>query len=275
MTIQTTTPKPSGLTPEEQTHYDREGYCIIPRPVLPEARFEGLRDYFDQILREKDPQGRPEALDVPHFVYPRLFEWVLDPAVLDLVEPILGPDLALFSTHFICKPQGDGRRVPWHEDSYYWKGMIDPMQVVTVWLALDPSTVENGCMRVVPRTHRTPDSEYEEVDSTLNIFPTEIRDRATFDARAVPIELAPNQASLHDAHLIHGSPPNRSALRRCGYTMRFISTRVRFDDEKFGHFHQIYLARGRDHAGNRYADPTRAHEDLAANRKIYKKAGTH
>jgi hypothetical protein len=65
-------------------------------------------------------------MDKPHFTDTKLFDWVLSDRVLDLVEPLLGPDFQLFSTHFICKPQGDGRRVPWHEDSAYWKGMLEP-----------------------------------------------------------------------------------------------------------------------------------------------------
>ena len=48
---------------------------------------------------------------------------------------------------------------------------------------------------------------------------------------------------------MHGSDANLSNVRRCGYTMRFISTRVKFDQEKHGQYHHIYLARGRDHAG--------------------------
>ena len=42
-----------------------------------------------------------------------LFRWAMSDAVLDLVEPIIGSDIALFSTHFICKPKGDGKRLPW------------------------------------------------------------------------------------------------------------------------------------------------------------------
>ena len=55
--------------------------------------------------------------------------------VLDIIEPLIGPDIALFSSHFICKPRGNGKRVPWHEDSFYWRGMMQqPIEVCTVWL---------------------------------------------------------------------------------------------------------------------------------------------
>ena len=72
---------------------------------------------------------------------PKLFDRVLSNQILDLVEPLLGPDFNLFATHFFCKPKGDGCRVPWHEDSAYWKGMLEPMEAVTVWLAIAPLSV--------------------------------------------------------------------------------------------------------------------------------------
>ena len=79
-------------------------------------------------------------------------------------------------------------------------------------------------MKVIPRTQDNGYSEYELVDEQKNVFPTEIK-KHQFDAsKAVPLELEPNQASLHDGKLMHGSDANTSNLRRCGYTMRHIST---------------------------------------------------
>ena len=60
----------------------------------------------------------PEHLDVPHFTTTRGYSTGSSPdEVLDVVESIIGPDIALWSSHFICKPPGVGKRVPWHEDS--------------------------------------------------------------------------------------------------------------------------------------------------------------
>ncbi|MEK7411950.1 MAG: hypothetical protein AAB263_01390, partial [Planctomycetota bacterium] len=61
---------------------------------------------------------------------------------------------------------------------------------------------------------------------------------------------------------------NTSPRRRCGYTMRYMSTRCRFNHEVHGDSHQIYLARGKDHAGNVYGDPTRSVEHLLAARRL-------
>ena len=192
--------------------------------------------------------------------------------VLDLVEPIIGPDIALFSSHFICKPKGDGKCVPWHEDSFYWAGMVEPMEIVTVWLAIDPSHEANGCMKVLPRTHDHGYSEYGPVDTATNVFSTEIKKHLRDDSKAVSIILEPNHASLHDGKLMHASDYNHGNLRRCGYTMRYMSTRVKLSTEA-QQYHQIYLARGKDHAGNPYADPTKSHEDFARIRETTKRRG--
>lgn len=266
------TPSKHALSDVEVARYREQGYLVVDRSVLPERRFQALRGRFDELLAELPSGERPEAMDVPHVMHPELLDWALDPAVLRLVEPIIGPDLALFSTHFICKPKGTGKRVPWHEDSAYWRGQMEPMEVCTLWLALDPSTRENGCMTVIPRSHRehvagrAGDSDYEPVDTGIANFTIEIVRPHRDESRRVPIELEPNQASLHDARIQHGSEPNYSNKRRCGWTLRFVPTSVRFNEAMFDGGHQVYLAQGRDLAGNRYADPGRAYPEVMRRR---------
>lgn len=255
------------LTPEEVEHFRQNGYTIYRESLLPPDKFDGLKNHFENKLAQLPPDQRPETMDVPHLTDPTLFQWLFDDAVLDLVQPILGDDIALFASHFICKPAGDGLRVPWHEDSAYWNDMLSPMEVVTVWLAIDPSNEENGCMQVIPGSHLEGDSQYEGVDTESNLFKTEIVESQMDESKAVPFILEPNQCSLHDGRIVHGSKPNSSKIRRCGYTMRYISSHVRFNREKHGNRHHIYLARGRDHAGNVYGDPEKSYNDLMEKRR--------
>ncbi len=248
-------PLAARIGPDELAHYQSEGYLLPRGQVLPEPVFHDLRATFESLLASWVADGgRPEAMDVPHFYHPELMRWLLHPAVLDLVEPIIGPDILLFSSHFICKPAGDGRRVPWHEDSAYWKGQWDPMEVVTVWLAIDDSDLANGCMQVVPRTHLHGYSEYSDLTERA-VFSNEIK-AGTFDERAaVPCLLRAGEASLHHAKTIHGSSANASDCRRCGYTMRYISATSRFNAARNADgIFQIYQARGRNLAGNSLAD---------------------
>lgn len=267
------------LTLGEVEEFTTEGYLIFCQPVFCPETFQGLKSCFESILSARPAELRPEAMDVPHFMHPELLEWAMHSAVLDIVEPILGPDLALFSTHFICKPAGTGKRVPWHEDSAYWRGQVDPMEVVTIWLAIDPSTRLNGCMKVIPRSHTGPNhgySDYEPTDLTTNVFGSEIRKDQRDEDRQVFLELQPNECSLHDARIKHGSDPNTSSLRRCGWTLRFASSASRFNTEMFAGAHQVYLARGRDLGGNVYADPNRAYpEVMAKRRELSRYKGSH
>jgi ectoine hydroxylase-related dioxygenase (phytanoyl-CoA dioxygenase family) len=150
--------------------------------------------------------------------------------------------------------------------------MMEPMQVCTVWLAIDPSTRANGCMKVIPRTLHGY-SEYEPVDKEKNVFPTEIK-RARLDpAKQVYIELHQNHASLHDGRLMHGSDANTSDIRRCGYTMRYMPATVKINEQHCGSWHQVYLARGKDRAGNRYADPGKSYDHMARYREESGKRG--
>lgn len=248
-------PATARLSEQEVGHFHREGYALPRGQVLPQTDFRDLQAAFDDMLGDWVAQGgRPEAMDVPHFYRPELMRWLLHPAVLDLVEPITGPDILLFSSHFICKPAGDGRRVPWHEDSAYWRGQWEPMDVVTVWLAIDDSDLGNGCMQVVPRSHRGGYSDYGQLAERA-VFTSEIKAGSFDPTTAVPCVLRAGECSLHHAKAIHGSAANASARRRCGYTMRYISAAARFDAAKNCDVFQIYQARGRNLAGNVLADP--------------------
>lgn len=269
------------LDQDEVASYCRDGYVLYNKPVFKPEQFSGLKAHFEMLLEKHTSAGhQPEAMDTPHFGDHRLLEWVFSDEVLDLVEPLVGPDIALFSTHFLAKPAGNGKRVPWHEDSFYWKDMMDPMHVCTLWVSIDASVQENGCMNVVPKALHGY-SEYADVDESVNVFGAEIGwlKNVTTDGvsqatggpphitpRAARCELRPNEASLHDARLIHGSDPNRSNLRRCGYTMRFIPAGVVYNQLQAHYPHQIYLARGQGHPKNTYADPTKDYPELFAQR---------
>ena len=254
------------LSPSQVAFFKQEGYLLFHEPVFPPAEFAALQAHFEKKLTDW-PQvsgGKsPEAMDVPHFTDPALFRWLLADPVLDLVESLIGPDIALWSSHFICKPPGVGKRVPWHEDSAYWGTVLDPMEVVTVWLAVDSSTPANGCMRVIPRTHHHGYSEYEPVaNPDKQVFHIEIKAGQVDESRAVDMVLAPNQCSIHHAKTIHGSNANTGTQRRCGYTMRYVPASSRFKPEMREQVpaFQIYLARGHDRAGNHYGDPSRIND---------------
>lgn len=237
------------LSAEQASHYREKGYVIYDQPVFDSATFDRLFQLFEENLA----QYGFDDLDVIHFRDARLLDIVMSDAVLDLVEPVVGPNIGLWSTHFIAKPPKVGKATPWHEDSAYWDGRVSTMEgICTVWLALDRATKENGCMAVIPGTHANGFSQYEEVeDKGANIFPTQIAAGQFDEKDAVYMELEPNHASLHEARIIHGAQANTSDTRRAGYTIRFFPTSSKvFPERNPGH--KIWLARGKDLAGNQY-----------------------
>lgn len=263
------------LSPEQVLQYQNEGYTLPDGPVFEQEKFNRLGRLFEEHLTQWPADERPESMDTPHFGDARLNEWTLAPEVIDLVEPLLGPDIYLFSTHFICKPSGDGRRVPWHEDSAYWRKLVQPMNIATVWLAIDPSTEENGCMHVIPGSHKAGKagfSDYEAVSKSENVFEAEIIPKHRRDELAVPCILEANHCSIHDARTQHASKANRSQQRRCGYTIRFMSADCRIAPEMVDH-QLIYQARGKNLLNQRLADPNKNYPEVnEARRNLRMKA---
>ncbi|CAM4420022.1 ectoine hydroxylase-related dioxygenase (phytanoyl-CoA dioxygenase family) [Paenibacillus endophyticus] len=235
------------LSEKEVQFYKQNGYALRKKQLFSQEKMTELSDIFEE---QWELVGRRlnSELDTPHFRDERLLKFLLSDEVLDLVEPLIGPNIGLWSSHFICKEPLVGKQTPWHEDSSYWNGRLSSFEkIVTVWLAIDRSTKENGCMRVIPGTHTDGFSEYEEVDGNQNIFSTEIK--KVDNEKAVYFELEPGECSVHDSRIIHGAAANTSEFRRCGYTMRYFSTDAKVYEEKNKN-HKIWLARGKDLAGN-------------------------
>lgn len=242
--------------------FRENGYLLYHHPLLPAEKFSRLQSFFDQMLARLPEGSRPEGMDVPHFAFPELFEWLFAEEVLDFVERFLGPDILLWSSHFLCKPPGKGMVVPWHEDSAYWGDSLKPHKVMTVWLAIDDSNVENGCMRVIPGSHHNGFSDYEDVTGEDKVFSTQIKKDQFDESKAVDLAIRAGECHLHDAKLIHGSNANKSNNRRCGYTMRYMPADCKFTrSENFSH--AVYLARGKNLAGNEVSDPTQKFESGA------------
>lgn len=239
----------SRLTEVEVAAYRKNGYHRFTQQVFGHERMNRLLAIFDEHVAGAGTK-RTDELDKPHLDDARLLEFLLAPEVADLVEPLIGSDIGLFSSHFIAKEPLTGRPTPWHEDSAFWKSRFtDFSNIVTVWLALDDVDRENGCMAVIPGTQSNGFSAYSAVENgaayTFDQEITEVDDR-----NAVYLELRRGQASLHDSRIIHGADPNTSSRRRAGYTMRYFDTSARVLEDI-----PVWLVRGRDiDGGNRFVN---------------------
>jgi ectoine hydroxylase-related dioxygenase (phytanoyl-CoA dioxygenase family) len=231
--------------------YRDNGYLLTGQPLFSPGKFERLFTLFEEHLANRGDL-KPDELDVPHMKDPRLFDFLMAEEVLDVVEPLIGPNIGLWSSHFISKEPRMGKATPWHEDSAYWKGRFDRFdKIVTVWLAIDKADVENGCMGVIPGSHRNGFSEYEKMDTDSRIFNIKIKDSQVDESKVVWLELEKNFYSLHDSRIIHGARANTSQRRRTGYTMRYFSNELVFNREHVDNMrHRIYHCRGENVAGN-------------------------
>lgn len=139
----------------------------------------------------------------------------------------MGPNLLLMGTHFFCKYGPTDAFVAWHQDVTYWG--LEPQLAVTAWYAVDDSDAENGCLQVIPGTHKSGIRAHGKSDVSGNLLsinqelPVEPSEAESF----VNVELTAGQMSLHHGLLIHGSQPNCSSRRRCGLAMVYIPTSVR------------------------------------------------
>jgi Phytanoyl-CoA dioxygenase (PhyH) len=238
------------LSTEEVNTYDERGYLVHRHQLFDPGQLDMLDVIFEE-HRAADSGKQGDEFDTPHFDDRRLLDYLLAPRLLDLVQCIVGPNIVLWSSHFIAKDPLVGRATPWHEDSAYWSGRLSRYdRIVTVWLALDDVDRSNGCMQVIPGSHLNGGfSSYEAVDAETNTFRSEIADLDV--SQAVPLELNRGECSLHDGRIKHGAAPNRSERRRLGYTMRYLPAEVAVVPEKnIGH--RLWLARGKAVAPNRY-----------------------
>lgn len=243
------------MVEELKRQYDEQGYAIVRKAI--DAGLAAETEEHVHWLIRKNPGVRPEAFFHNFLVNdPFMHRLVGDGRIVDILEPFLGPNIALYAPHYIAKPPGDGKPVLWHQDGVYWP--LEPMEVMTVWLAGTASTRANGCMRVLPGTQNmrllSRRAEMIDVDTEKYVLNSTIHPSLIDDSDVVDIELAAGDISLHNPRIIHGSEGNSSDSWRVGLTLRYIptTTRVKADDWR------NILVRGEPvDNGNLYADRPR------------------
>ncbi len=236
--------------------YHENGY-IIPDFRMPEPVLQAIDAHTAQLI-EAHPEFRDNcsALLRQDMSFAQYCE---TPGILDIVAQLIGPDIALWNMSLFGKPAHNGKATPWHQDGEYWP--IRPLATCTVWIAIDDSTVENGCLRIIKgshlKKHLAKHRHNPNPDLTLH---EELLSDEFDESQAVDIELQRGQVSLHDVYLMHGSQPNYSGKRRRGMTMRLMPTTSLYDREVANEMykqrgkinmaeHPVLLLRGVDRCG--------------------------
>jgi len=214
-------------------NYDREGYAIIKNVIEPDLAKE-IEAHVNW-LSKKHPTTRPEAFHHNMLIHdPFIHHLLHQKKILDNVETIIGKDIALFGAHYIAKKPFSGQPVGWHQDGSYWP--LEPMNVVSVWLAGTHSERNNACMRIIPGSQNKrllKPSEMVKLDTQKYVLDLAIHHDDIDDSLALDIELDPGDMSLHNPFIIHGSNANTSKFWRIGLTLRYIPTTTFVNREKW------------------------------------------
>lgn len=221
------TVKPDQSSPAPAGAYRRDGYSS-PHDIISAA--EAADILADLEAAEAEVADDRERLSMLRAYTSRLLpsfdELIRHPRLIEAVGQIIGPDLLVWGTSLFIKEAHSASYVSWHQDLNYWG--LDGEEEVTAWVALTPATVDNGCMRFVPGTHRVRAVAHVDTFAKDNLLSRGQELAVQVDeAQAVDVVLAAGQASLHHGHLFHASGPNRTGSRRVGVAIRYIAPAMR------------------------------------------------
>lgn len=233
---------------EFKPDFDRDGFVVIPEFLTPEE-FAELNRELDRYIREIVPsledahafyveKGKPETLkQLQHMgLDPYFGDYARHPKWTALAETLLGEPVEAHQPEWFNKPPGVSHPTPPHQDNYYFN--LQPPQVVTVWLALDPVDDENGCLQYVRGSHLQGVRPHGA--SRIVGFSQGITDFGPADeANEVRVHLKPGDAVAHWGNTIHRALPNRTPGRhRRAFAMVLQGTSCRLDEAA----HARYLA---------------------------------
>jgi non-haem Fe2+, alpha-ketoglutarate-dependent halogenase len=237
---------PNVLSQSQVDHYHSDGY-LSPVRIISEDHAAIARARMEDI--EAGLGGRIAGIHRSkfHLRYRWAYELATTPAMLDIAEDLLGPDILLYYSNCWFKNGGDQGYVTWHQDITYFGH--EPQDVLTFWIALTPATENSGCMQVLPGTQRegalpltTPDL------NDRNMLPSgQLVDFDTASVTPVSMPLAPGEASVHHVCAIHGSLPNLSDDRRMGITFCFHAPHI---EQRGDRRTSALLVRGEDRYGH-------------------------
>ena len=182
-----------------------------------------------------------------------VFQLCADPVIIDAVRHVLGNDLLLWASAFIPKlPRGP--EIPWHQDAHYWP--LEPLIVVTAWIAVSDVTMQNGCLQVLPGTHK---QLRPYVNSTHASGLDKLTDVSQFNLNtAETLELKAGEFVVFNEQTVHRSFENVTDQTRMALVARYTTCMVKLHQEQFPFFkeHGAILVSGSDRFGfNRLVNP--------------------
>jgi phytanoyl-CoA hydroxylase len=220
--------------------FTRDGFVVL-RNVFSPLEIAGISDEIDAIVEgrvdyvpERDivyePDSEPRRVRNAfrlHVYNPPFLEVARHPALLDAMSRLLPGPLRLYASQLFAKPARVGTHVPLHQDMPYWP--FEPYELISAWIALDDSSIHNGCVRYLAGSHKLgvlPHAPSGVAGNSLGLVADE-RVRALPE---VPVEVERGSCILHHCLTAHRSEPNQSDHPRRGLIYVYMSRNVRVVD---------------------------------------------
>lgn len=248
------------LSPEEIEQFRTQGY-VGPFTAFAPHEMEKFRETVcERVLPTPTPYC-PFGLRVRHLDSRAVYEMCSTPAIVERMASLYGPDLVLWNSNLFNKPPArpeQQEEYPWHQDHYNWN--MEPILNISAWLAITPATLENGCVEIIPGSHRQIIPPAVDTDPAKSLrFGGIASDPAYVDeTRKVAMVLEPGQFFLFNERLLHHSNPNRTTEHRLGLAVR-VTVPIAKVSEPF----PCIMLRGEDRMGfNRYIQTPRDEPDF-------------
>ena len=232
--------KKTKLTSKQIKQYHENGY-LAPIDILSIKEVGKIKKEIECIENNKPKEITEINRNNIHLISPIFDQVVHNSIILDTVENIIGKNILAAGTVLFVKEPGKKDFVSWHQDGKY-QG-FEPYNYITAWLAITEANEENGCMRMLPKSHKEKFKVHIDTFDEDNLLTRgqTIKDIEINDT--VPILLKPGQLSLHNPMTIHGSGINMSKKKRIGFVIQsYIGTNV---NQVIGKTY-VQQARGRD-----------------------------
>ena len=228
------------LTADQIDHYRNKGY-LSPVSALTSSEAKEIRNEIEKI--EKNWPGALDGINrnYVHLISPILNKVCLNKNILDAVESIIGKNILICGTTLFIKEKKEMGFVSFHQDAKYIG--LEPNNWVTVWLAVTDTNENNGCMRMLPGSHKENLKFHEEKFDKNNLLTRGQTIKDVSLDKTDPIILKAGEISLHHPLIVHGSGLNNSDDRRIGFVIQsYIGTNV---NQVIGKMY-VQKARGED-----------------------------
>jgi non-heme Fe2+,alpha-ketoglutarate-dependent halogenase len=211
------------LSEEQVTQFREQGY-LAPLRAVPRTHADEFRRRIEGLEEKLGHDAEGYFKIKAHIAAPWMVDLACHPAVLDAVEDVIGPNVLLLGSSLFAKQANDPRFVSWHQDSAYFG--LTPQEEVTAWIAFTESNEGNGCVKVMPRTHKGGILAHEERIAADNMLARGQTIAGIDESKAVNLVLEPGEFSLHHEMTAHASDPNTSGKRRIGLACFYVPTHV-------------------------------------------------